>query len=436
MNKFIKPLSLINAVLLSFTLSSCGSFNKSMHKKKYETFKTLNQDDKAAKMKEEVKYMCENLEKKHINLYHSISKEEFQEKEDELINELPSIENESEYYFALSELIASLKDAHTRVCNNNLVGKNSRCYGFNVGKFENSWLLTGIGENDQDKLSYEVKSINNVNIDEIYNRALEICPHENSYVLANKFSSYIKSAELLKKINVIDSISEEDLTITLVDSNGNDVDIKVPTVDYDDISELVSLKSKAEPKETDYIEDKYYWKEKLSDDVYYIQYNKCAEDTNLKMKKFTNQISNDIKDNEFKKVIIDLRYNGGGNSAIIQPLYDELKKLKDNKKFKVYILIGNKTFSSALLNAYDGKNELDAVLVGEPTGGNLNAYGEVKSFDLPYSGFSIDYSTKYFELVKGYDKDALYPDIESSMKLKDYINGVDSVVQTVFDDKL
>lgn len=436
MNKFIKALSLINVVLLSFTLSSCGTLSNTDYKEKYTSFKALNQNEKVEKMEKEVKYICENLEKKHINLYHSISKEEFKEKEDELIDELPNIENESQYYFALSELITTLKDAHTRVGNNDLVVKDSKLYGFNVDKFENSWILTGIGEGDKDKLGYEVKSINNVDINEIYNRTMNISPHENSYVLVNYFPSYIKVAELLKKIKVLDSADEDELSLTLTDSNGNDVNIKVPSVEYNDISGLISLSSKVEPMETEYLETINYWNEKFSDDVYYIQYNQCAESPTLKMSKFTDQVSNDIKNNEFKKVIIDLRYNGGGNSEIIQPLYDELKKIKDNKKFKVYILIGNKTFSSALLNANDAKEKLDAVLVGQPTGGNLNAYGEVKSFDLPYSGFRIDYCTKYFELAKGYDKDALYPDIESSIKIKDYINGVDTDVQTVIDDEV
>lgn len=431
MNRFIKSLSLINVLLLSITLTSCGTSKSVQPREKYESFKALSHDEKTEKMKAEIQFMCKNLEKKHKNLYHSISKEEFKEKEDELLNEVPNIKDEKEYYLALSELITTLKDAHTRVGSNNLYLKDDKYYGFNIEKFEKSWILTGIGENDQDKLGYEVRAINDVDINEIYDMALNFYPHENPYVFINDFSSYVKRAELLNKIKVLNNISDDDISLKLLDNDGKEVDIKVPSADFDSLGELVTLSSKVKPMTTDYNDSNNYWNDKLSDDVYYIQYNKCAEDNSLKMDKFTSEVSNDIKDNEFKKVIIDLRYNGGGNSKIIEPLYDELEKLKKEHSFQVYILIGGNTFSSGLLNAYDGKNQLDAILAGQPTGGNLNQYGEVKSFDLPYSGFVVDYSTKYFENVKGYDKDALYPDIESPMKLKDYINGVDTVVQAV-----
>ena len=431
MKRFIKVLSIINIIVLSFTLSSCTNATKL--KEKHESFKNLQQDDKINKMKEEVEYMCEKLEKKHKNLYHTISKEEFKAREEKLINELPSIENETDYYFALTELISSLKDAHTRVKDNMLIEKDTKFYKFNIEKFDDSWVLTGIDEDNQDKLGYKVKAINNVDINEIFNRTLEVYPHENSYVLINSFSNYAKIGQLLKRIKVIDDISEN-ISLTLEDEKENEEVLNVPLGNYDESSHLCLLSNQVKLMDTEYLQDIYYWSKKLNDETYYIQYNVCAEDDSLKMSDFKKIIASDIKDNNFKKVIIDLRYNGGGNSRIIEPLYDELSKLKADLKFQVYILIGNRTFSSALLNAYDGSKQLGATLVGEPTGGNLNHYGEVKTFNLPYSGFTITYCTKYFENVKGYDKDALYPDIKSSIKLDDYINGVDTVVQTVIDN--
>ncbi len=45
--------------------------------------------------------------------------------------------------------------------------------------------------------------------------------------------------------------------------------------------------------------------------------------------------------------------------------------------------------------------QTNPILVGEPTGGKPNSYGEISSFLLPNSGLVVNYSTKYFEQVSG-----------------------------------
>ena len=44
----------------------------------------------------------------------------------------------------------------------------------------------------------------------------------------------------------------------------------------------------------------------------------------------------------------------------------------------------------------NAQNDTEAIFIGEPTGGRPNHFGEVKSFNLPNSGLSVRYSTKYF----------------------------------------
>ena len=62
-----------------------------------------------------------------------------------------------------------------------------------------------------------------------------------------------------------------------------------------------------------------YSAKELTQEAYYIQYNQCQEAEDLPMKDFTEYVEEQIQNKGYQKVIIDLRYNSGGNSNI--PLY-------------------------------------------------------------------------------------------------------------------
>ncbi len=89
----------------------------------------------------------------------------------------------------------------------------------------------------------------------------------------------------------------------------------------------------------------------------------------------------------------------------------------------MYVLIGEGTFSSAILNAIELKTRLDATLVGRPTGGSVSHYGELESGTLPSSGLGYTWSSKYFD--NGFEG-PLLPDITVALSLDDYIQGIDT----------
>lgn len=174
----------------------------------------------------------------------------------------------------------------------------------------------------------------------------------------------------------------------------------------------------------------YYRSMPLDQDTFYIQYNICQEVGVLPMDEFIKLVTDELNNNYYKKIIIVLRYNSCVNSGVFVPMIQALRELKHEQGFTIHSLI-HKTFSSAIINSIQLKQSLGSILVGSQTGGNVNGYGEVKSFRLPNTPIEVQYSTKYFELIKGYEKDYLYPDIEVEQSFENRLNGVDSEVQTV-----
>ena len=176
--------------------------------------------------------------------------------------------------------------------------------------------------------------------------------------------------------------------------------------------------------------DRFYWYEYLPESqTLYIQYNQCENDPKLSFADFTKQMFAAVDSQSVQRTILDIQSNGGGDSRIIHPLEVALKERpKLSGRGHLYLLMGPATFSSGLYAAVDFRDNLHAILVGEPLGENLNTYGEIKSFKLPNSGLEIFYSTKFFRFTKESDSSTLAPDILATRSLADYLAGRDPVL--------
>jgi C-terminal processing protease CtpA/Prc len=86
--------------------------------------------------------------------------------------------------------------------------------------------------------------------------------------------------------------------------------------------------------------------------------------------------------------------------------------------------------ASAILNAIDLQKKTAAILVGEPTGGKPNHYGELKFLTLPNTKTAVSYSTKYFTHAEQ-DTPSLMPDILVEMTFQDYRTGRDPFLEAV-----
>jgi C-terminal processing protease CtpA/Prc len=112
-------------------------------------------------------------------------------------------------------------------------------------------------------------------------------------------------------------------------------------------------------------------------------------------------------------------------------LFTFLQSSTLNQKGKLFVIIGRQTFSSAVSNAVLFKFNSNCVLVGEPTGGKPNSYGEVSLFTLPNSGIGVQYSTKFIQVLSNEDPISLFPDNDVEISMQDYAQGKDPVLDFI-----
>lgn len=174
-----------------------------------------------------------------------------------------------------------------------------------------------------------------------------------------------------------------------------------------------------------------YWNKYVDDQrLLYFQYNACADDARVgPFAQFAASTLAFADQHPVDRFVIDLRSNSGGDSRIIEPLIEGLAR-RPALAGRVFVLIGRATFSSGMLNAIELKARVGATLVGTPTGGNPNGWGEVKTFELSYSHWKAQYSTKRFANAR-YPGTTVPPDVRVRVTSDDWFSGRDPAIDAV-----
>jgi C-terminal processing protease CtpA/Prc len=112
-----------------------------------------------------------------------------------------------------------------------------------------------------------------------------------------------------------------------------------------------------------------------------------------------------------KRLIIDMRWNGGGNFMHgRQYLVSKITFMPQiNRAGRLFVIIGRRTFSAGMTNVTDFRRETEAVIVGEPTGGRPNGYQENHWFTLPLSKIRVSCATLKYRFQPYDDSSAVCP---------------------------
>jgi len=132
---------------------------------------------------------------------------------------------------------------------------------------------------------------------------------------------------------------------------------------------------------------------------------------------------------------IDLRNNGGGDNNTFAALRHAVETMARARPGHVSIVAGRSTFSAAgnfITDLLVGPEAANLRLVGEPPGGGLNIYGDVRVVTLPSSGIVVLISEWYHERAPGDDRLELPPDRPAEPTWADYAAGRDPVLEAAF----
>lgn len=393
--------------------------------------------------KKDISFLKTELAKKHKNLFFKTTKSVFNAKLDS-IQEIISNKTDEELYVALQEIVALMGDDHSYIYYPKLY--ESGVFPIHLDWFADGIYVVNTIPKYSKLLHKKLVAFNDIPINEVVEKLSKVSSHANDAVAKSHFLSFSQSKIILQYYGIINSDS---LTISYLDNSlvqkitVNIIELKKDTkVTWTGLqiyNKVLCEKNR----------NKLFWFEyNDSTKILYAQYNKCiskelyeklgrkkAAKRLPSFDKFLADLTKTLKTKEIDKFVFDMRYNPGGSSPQGTYLVKQIAKISSiNQKGKLFVVVGRKTFSSAILNSLDFQNHTEAIFVGEPTGGKPNHYGEVKKFSLPNSGLIVNYSSKYFTHAKE-DTDSFYPDYEIKTNFEDKKNGIDPVMEWILNYK-
>lgn len=377
-----------------------------------------------ARWQQTVEYLGSQLPYLHVNPYFKISEEEFQGSVTKLSNDVPKL-NDEQIIVEMLRIIASIGDGHTRAYPAaEPVGLPS--LPLEMRWVEDSLIVFSASPEYRQAVGAQVIQIGEHSLAEVYNAVKPLVPADNEIQTLDGTPAYIAMPTILYGLNLIHE--KDRVTFLFQAPDGSQFSMELqPTARA--AESYISIYEQAGITTPLYEQDRgsYYWYRYLPEsNAMYVQYNVCAEEKGKPFQSFVDEVFDVIDRDPVIRLVLDLRYNGGGNETVLDPF---IAALKDRPSIhatgRLFVIIGRGTYSSALQNAITLSQDMDATLVGEATGGKPNHYGEVRQFRLPNIGLLVQYSTRYWLNYPDGDPLTLEPDIQAFPTVHDLLTGRD-----------
>jgi len=376
-------------------------------------------------------FFAEELEARHIDLFHSISPEEFH-LEIERLKELENALTPSEQRVALMRLARRIGDGHTAIP---LWSDAIRRYPFEVSLIDQSVIVTGTTESHSELLGAELVRVNQVPVSVIKSKLEQIVPFvENAHSLRVRTGLYFLVEDLLSGIGVTASGAPVKLVFR---QDRAEVSIETSSIDQVAFETTITHRIVARNPKAYFLRnangtDTLWFGDRDDGKTIYIQFDRYPSAE--QMQDFSSSLLSHIREHGSNSVIIDLRKNFGGDffTGLLLASYLNLADTIDWED-GTYVLIGNRTFSAAMSNAAQFRQILNAKLVGAPTGARPCGYQDMGQFELPNSGMIVTHSKRRFCFIDT-AADSILPDQLIEPKLEDYLDSTDRALDWVIQD--
>lgn len=386
-----------------------------------------------ARWRQDLRYLATQLPRLHADAFFHIPEEDWRTAVAGLDSRIPEL-SDSQIMIEMTRLVASIGDGHTRLWAGG--GSTQTMYPLVLRWFPDGLYVVASAPEHAHAVGARVVQIDGTDLPLAYDTVASLISHDNDAALLAASPQLLVSPEILAVLGITNATDRA--AYLLEGQDGVQRAVEVRAVDAAGWgSEYVGV-ADVNPSLADrvplYLSNRqdYYWFEFLPESkTLFFQYNRCNNMASLPFEDFAKDLFAVVDRENPRRIVVDLRFNGGGNSAVLGPFLEGLEQRQAlNEEGQLFAIIGRDTYSSALMNALDIQN-LGGVLVGEPTGGKPNAYGEVHSFRLPNSGFQVQFSTRYWRLLEDSDPPSVLPDLPAELSIADYLGGDDVALRAI-----
>jgi len=384
---------------------------------------------------DDVREVGASIETIHPAPFRSVSRQRFRAEVDALARRAPSLSRD-ELLVGVLRIIALLgpRNGHTGLFPGDPGNVRPlhlypiRLYQFADGVYVVDAEDTSLNRN-------RVVAIDGTPVERVFQLVEPLTPHDNPSNIRGLAPHYVLTAEVLDGLGITQGTAAADFTFER--PSGERVDVSLTPVPASQYTARFAdplhghypsvLPRAARPL---YLANsgKALWVRTLAGGrAVYVGYNAVVAPAPAFLRKLERMARAD----RTRRVIVDVRLNGGGDNTTYGPLTTLFGSPKLDRRGKLYLLTGRATFSAAANFAAEIDRDTRATIVGEPTGGGVETYGDTFPVLLPTLGWYVHVAARYHERKRGPGDHrlAVEPDVRVDLSSKQYFAGTDPVLE-------
>lgn len=390
--------------------------------------------------RQDLRFLAAEMPRRHQNLFHAMTREQFEAAVKLLDEKIPTLATH-QIIVELQRLVAMVGDGHTAIQGIPFDAKiNFHSYPLTLYLYKDGLFVQSADPKYAEAVGARVVKIGNATAAAALAKVHDLVFHDNEQGIKAFAPFVVTTPEVLQSVGIISDMESAPFVFErdgrqftlLFQPSTRPVPVGLGT-NFIKPTGWIDARDKA-PVPL-YLKDpeNLFWYEYLPDSkTVYVQYNGVANKQDETLADFCKRLFAFVDTHAVERFVLDMRNNGGGNNYLNRPLLLGILKSKIDERGKLFTIIGRRTFSAAqnLVNELD--KYTNTIFVGEPSGENVNFYGDPARIELPNSGIVIRVSGLWWQNMDPRDRRPWTPPhIAAELTSEDYRAGIDPAMKAI-----
>ena len=380
----------------------------------------------------DLRVMAQEMERRHKNLYHTVTRERFAAAVADLDARIPTLQR-NQIIVGMMRLAAMVGDGHT-----NVSPLKDTKFGFpslplKLYLFDDGLHVRAAAPAHAALVGARITAIGGVPVDDAIHRATEISPRDNEITPTMYVPVFFGMPDILHALGLSPT---RDAAVLTLEKAGRSWTATVsagtvePSWPADTDISLVTppgwVDARTTPQPPLWLQaplDYHRLIDLPGQKALYAQLNMVTGVEGQTLDQFGKRIGARAEATNPRAVILDVRLNRGGNMDLRFRFVRELIKSEDEDT-RLFVLTWRGAFSATQSLLDDLSRYTDAILIGEPASSKPNAYGDSFRITLPNSGLTVRASIRWHQIDDG-DDPWTPVDVATPLTFADYAAGRD-----------
>lgn len=375
-------------------------------------------------------HLVDQVRFRHVDPFrYGASEDEYLAAADSFRERIPSMDGAS-VVVELLRLHAMLRDTHSEALWDSIPSEVMSTSIVPVGmeSLRGGVFVTRTSEGYQALLGARVLSIGGHPIEDVVSAAMEVVSGDNDmHRRTVAVRHVIRTPAVLHALGLIEDPIHLMLETQLEERVRQD---RLSTKGTDRLEwfDLEDVDTREKPGWSSAQDEAYSYRFSEAERVMYVQINQMEEDPRDPFSGFCERLFREAAEREAQKLVLDLRYNSGGDPGFGWPYLHRLALSERwNRRGASFVIFGRDSKSAAPTFVVKLLQLVPSVVtVGEPTGGRPNGYGNPSVIELPNSGIRFLCSQLFVQPSLEPDpRPWIAPEVTAELSPQDIVEGRD-----------